>query len=121
MPKLIEVPHFQDERGQLTVIQDELGFEIKRIFYITKAKGIRGGHGHKVTKQALVALNGRIQIRGQTPNKNFSFILDRPEQVLILNPEDWHEMLDFSSGSVLLVVSSHAFMKDDYIQEPYRK
>jgi len=59
MAKLIKLNQFDDDRGLLTVIESELSFEVKRVFYISGADGyIRGGHRHHKTIQALVCLNG---------------------------------------------------------------
>lgn len=38
MAYLIELPVFQDYRGNLTVVEKVLPFEIKRVYYIYNAK-----------------------------------------------------------------------------------
>ena len=39
MPKLIHLPTFSDNRGQLTVIEKILPFDIKRVYYIYQTGG----------------------------------------------------------------------------------
>jgi hypothetical protein len=40
---------------------------------------------------------------------------------LILNPEDWHTMYDFTKDAILMVFASECFEEADYIFEPYNK
>lgn len=121
MAKLIQVPTKKDERGALSIIDGELPFDIKRVFYIYDVNSKRGGHRHVVTQMALVALSGSMEIYVQTPNEDLNFHLSSPDQVLLLNPEDWHTMDNFTKGSTLLVLCSHTWSKDDYVYESYRK
>jgi len=48
-------------------------------------------------------------------------LLDSPEKCLILSPEDWHTMDKFSEGSVLLVLASELYDKNDYIFDPIKR
>ena len=41
-----------------------------------------------------------------------------PGQCLLVEPEDWHTM-SFGLGAVLLVMASHLFDKNEYIDEVY--
>lgn len=120
MAQVIKVPTIVDERGALTVIDNALPFEIKRIFYLYDTNSKRGGHGHKFSTIAIVAIGGSVEVKCQTPDKNLVFRLSSPDVVLILNPEDWHILDKFSEGSIILVLSSHHFDKDDYFYEKYR-
>lgn len=119
MPKLIKARTFTDHRGSLSVIERELGFPVRRVFYIYGVHKKRGGHGHKKTKTALIAAHGQVVVRGQAPDSDFAFELRSPDQVLVLEVEDWHEM-EFSPGAVLLVLASEEFSPDDYFYEKYR-
>ena len=116
--KIIEVPTFEDERGFLTVMENILPFKIKRIYWIYGAdEQSRGGHRHKITKQALVALSGTIDLKINDGNKETLYILDNPSKCLIVEPEDWHTMF-FRNNAVLLVLASHAYDKKDYVENP---
>lgn len=121
MSNILKVPTFKDERGSLTVIDKVLPFEVKRVFYIYDVTSKRGGHGHIKSKIALIALNGSVDVIVQTPTKDEIYRLSKPDELLILEPEDWHEMDNFSKGSTLLVLCSHHYDKEDYFFEPYRK
>ena len=116
-PNFISLPTFSDERGALTILEKEVDFLIKRIYWTYGADGHkRGGHRHKITKQALVAINGEIHIHIKKKGFEYDFILNKPSECLILEPEDWHT-LDFYKGGILLVAASHYFDKNDYIYE----
>jgi hypothetical protein len=119
MAYFIDLPTFEDERGNLTVVEKVLPFDIKRFYYIYDVSGKRGGHHHKKTIQALISLNGSCEIYVNDGINKEIFLLDSPSKCLILNPEDWHTMDKFSSHSTLLVFSSEFYDKDDYIDEEY--
>ena len=56
MAYLIDLKSFTDKRGNLTVIEKTLPFEIKRIFYIYGVDDSdRGGHRHKKPSRQLSA------------------------------------------------------------------
>ena len=120
MPSLIDVNIIEDSRGKLGVIDNSLPFEIKR-FFIYDVKDQRGGHRHKKTLQALICLSGNCKISVQTEMEDLSFILSDKKTCLILEPEDWHTMEDFSDDAVLMVLASTHHQQDDYIFEPWRE
>jgi WxcM-like, C-terminal len=122
MAYLIDLKSFTDKRGNLTVIEKTLPFEIKRIFYIYGVDDSdRGGHRHKKTIQAAVCIQGCCTIsnsNGKAPGTE-KFVLTRPDQCLILQPEDWHTMHAFSTDAILMILASEYFDEKDYIFEPY--
>lgn len=119
MPKLVNLRTFHDDRGDLTVIERDLGFPIKRVYYIYDVKAPRGGHGHIYCLTALIAVHGQITVTGQNPDADFEFQLTHPSQCLLLDPKDWHKM-QFSPGAVLLVLASHEYALDDYFFDKFR-
>jgi dTDP-4-dehydrorhamnose 3,5-epimerase-like enzyme len=121
MAHLIDLQTFTDKRGNLTVIEKVIPFDIKRIFYIYGVDDSkRGGHRHHKTMQAAVCIKGECKIYNNNNNTEEVFELDSPGKCLILNPEDWHTMFDFSEDAILMVFASEFFDKNDYIFEPYK-
>lgn len=109
----------KDLRGCLSVIEDFQLFTIKRVYTIYGASGLRGGHRHKKTIQALVAVHGSCDVvcdQGTGPTR---FTLNDPSKALVVQPEDWHTMENFSSDAVLMVLASENYNPEDYIHEPY--
>ncbi|MGK5094685.1 FdtA/QdtA family cupin domain-containing protein [Deltaproteobacteria bacterium TL4] len=121
MAYLIELPSFKNELGALTVIEQKLPFEIKRVYYIYDVPKdvIRAGHRHKNNTQALVCIKGECVLYLNNGKKEEEILLSQPNQCLILETEDWHTMHHFSEDSVLLVMASALYDVDDYIDEPY--
>lgn len=120
MAKIIDFPTFNDERGFLTVVEKVFVGDIKRIYYIYGVDNqVRGGHRHKKTMQVLIALNGSCDIYTESSIHTQTFLLDSPARGLVLEPEDWHTMQNFSSDCILLVLASEYYDKDDYIDERY--
>jgi len=120
MAQLIDLKTFTDKRGNLTVIEKVVPFDIKRIFYIYGVdKSVRGGHRHKKTVQAAICIQGSCRINNDDSQKHSTFFLNQPNKCLIIEPHDWHTMDNFSDYAILMVLASEYFDADDYIFEPY--
>ncbi len=120
MAKLINLKTFCDQRGNLTVIEKVVPFEIKRIFYIYGVdSSVRGKHRHKKTIQAAICIKGKCTIWNNDGRKKEEFVLDTPDKCLILEPSDWHKMYNFSPDAILMVLASEFFDYNDYIFEEY--
>lgn len=116
---ILDLPTFNDPRGSLTVLDGALPFPIKRAYWIYGSDGqIRGGHRHRKTRQALVAIAGSISIYMNDGVVKDTVVLDSPNRCLLVEPKDWHTMT-FGAGSVLLVISSHPYDRNDYIDTKY--
>ncbi len=121
MAHLISLKTFTDKRGNLTVIEKSIPFDIKRIFYIYGVDdSVRGGHRHHKTIQAAICLQGSCVIENNNGVKEEKFVLDSPDKCLIIEPKDWHEMMDFSKDAILMVLASEYFDSEDYIREKYQ-
>ena len=122
MAKLINLKTFTDKRGNLTVIEKIIPFEIKRIFYIYGVDNSeRGFHRHKTTIQAAVTIQGKCTIFCQSGNERpiSEFLLEKPSDCLLIYPEDYHWMDTFSKDCILMVLASEYFDPNDYIYEKY--
>lgn len=116
---VLDLPTFIDSRGSLTVLERALPFTVVRTYWIYGADGqTRGGHRHRHTRQALVAVSGTATIYMNDGVAIDYVVLDRPGQCLLVEPKDWHTMT-FGPGAVLLVMSSHPYDRGEYIDEPY--
>jgi hypothetical protein len=123
MAHIIDLKTFTDKRGNLTVIEKVIPFEIKRVFYIYGVDdSTRGLHRHHKTIQAAISIQGSCEIWNQSgvDAKNELFLLDHPSKCLIINPEDYHWMKSFSEDCILMVFASEYFDANDYIYESYK-
>jgi dTDP-4-dehydrorhamnose 3,5-epimerase-like enzyme len=116
---IIELPTYCDERGSLTVLEKVLPFPMKRLYWIygLNENKTRGEHRHKKTWQGIICLQGQCEIIVKKALEEILFFLNKPHQLLILPPEDWHEMRAFENNPLLLVVASQLFDKNDYVSE----
>lgn len=117
---LLKLPTFSDGRGELSVLDDTLPFPMERIYWIYGSDGkTRGGHRHLKTRQALVAVHGSVSVHMDDGLHAEDILLESPDQCLLVDPKDWHTMT-FTEGSVLLVIASHSFDRNDYVDEGYK-
>ncbi len=120
MASSIDLKTVTDMRGNLTVIEKIIPFEIKRIFYIYGVDdSIRGGHRHHQTIQAAICIQGNCLISCDNGKEQSQYQLNKPSQCLILDPADYHTMSNFSKDAILMVLASTHFDANDYIYEPY--
>jgi hypothetical protein len=122
MAHLVNLKTFTDQRGNLTVIEKILPFLINRVFYIYGVDNSdRGFHRHKKTIQAAIVIQGKCRIMSQSGNglPVEEYNLDSPSKCLIINPEDFHWMDNFTKDCILMVFASEFFNVDDYIYDPY--
>ena len=120
MAKLYELQTFASGNGNLTVFEDIIPGTIQRVFYIYEAGNkVRAGHRHHQTWHALICLSGTCRVYNNNGRQEQLFQLTNPRQCLVLEPEDWHVMDEFSDDAILLVVSNQPYSKEDYIYEPY--
>jgi dTDP-4-dehydrorhamnose 3,5-epimerase-like enzyme len=120
MAYLIDLKTHTDNRGNLTVIENVLPFSIERVFYIYGVdKSERGGHRHHKTVQAAICIQGECKIFNNNGKITQIFHLNMPSKCVLLEPQDWHKMYDFSSDAILMVLASEKFDQNDYIFENY--
>lgn len=103
------------------MIEKEIPFEIKRIYYIygVPTDSVRGEHRHFKTVHALICLKGSLEIYANNGKTEENFVLDRPDRGLIVPPEDWHSMYNWSKDAFLLVLASEYYDPAEYIAEAY--
>lgn len=118
--ELISIPKIEDNRGNLSVIEnDVVPFEMKRVYYLydVPSGAERGGHSHKEQKEFLIALSGSFDVILNDGFEKQTITLNKPFEGLLINPGIWRELNNFSSGSVCLVLASAVFDEEDYIRE----
>ena len=117
---LINFNALGDDRGHLVAIEESrhVPFEIKRVYYLfdTKLDVARGFHAHKAVKQVAICLTGSCRFVMDDGLNKQSVVLNSPAQGLLIDIMQWHEMYDFSSDCVLLVLASDIYDESDYIR-----
>ncbi len=112
--------HHSNQKGNLTVVENgiDVPFNVKRAYYLYDVPGgeSRGAHAHKELHQLIVAASGSFTVVVNDGKVKRSFFLNRPYQGLLVPPGIWRDLVDFSSGSVLLCLASECYDEEDYIR-----
>ena len=112
--------HHSEQKGNLTVVENgiDLPFDVKRAYYLYDVPGgeCRGAHAHKELRQLIVAASGSFTVVLDDGKVKRSFFLNRPYQGLLVPPGVWRDLVDFSSGSVLLCLANEGYDGMDYIR-----
>jgi hypothetical protein len=118
---IIELPRLKNRAGNITVVNnnDNIPFEVKRIFYIYDIPGgeDRGAHAHKDCHQFLIAVSGSFEVEMDDGTNKRTVTLNRPYYGLHIPPGIWAAEKGFSSGAVCLVLASHKYDEKDYIRD----
>ena len=118
--KLIDFKLLGDDRGHLTVLEanKNIPFDIKRVYYLTDTQaGVpRGFHAHKELEQVAVCVSGKCRMILDAGRHKEETWLDSVSKAIRIEKMVWHEMHDFSSDCVLLVLASEHYDEDDYIR-----
>lgn len=118
----IQLKKIHDERDGSLVIaeaQRDIPFTIKRVYYINNLENcvsVRGRHAHKQLQQVIFCINGSFVLHLDDGMNKQDILMNKDNIGVILGPMLWHEMLDFSSGCVLLVFASDYYDENDYVR-----
>lgn len=113
--------HFDKRHGNLSVVENgkTLPFDVKRVYYLYDIPGgeSRGAHAHRELEQLIIAASGSFTVTLDDGKCKRSFFLNRPYQGLYVKPGLWRDLVDFSSGAVVMVLASEIYKKEDYIRD----
>ena len=119
--RIIELPKFEDPRGNLSFIEEEkhIPFKIERTYWIYDVPGgqVRGGHAFKTQRELIVALSGSFDVVIDDGMQQQTFSLNRSYYGLYIPAGLWRQMQNFSTNSLAMVLSSTKFNEEDYIRD----
>lgn len=97
----------------------DIPFKIERSYWIYDVPGgeTRGGHAYKENQEFIVALSGSFDVLLDDGKEKQTFHLSRSYYGLYLPKGMWRQMLNFSTNSLALVLSSTKYDKEDYIRD----
>jgi hypothetical protein len=118
--RIIDLPRISDPRGNLTFVEgsSHIPFEIKRVYYIYDVPGgtERGSHAHRRLSQFIIAMSGSFDVVLTDGINEQTFTLNRSYFGLYVCPMMWRTILNFSSGSVCMVLASDRYNESDYVR-----
>ena len=118
---VIDLGKISFDEGNLTIVEKrkDFPFDVKRVFYIYDIAGgeSRGAHAHKECHQFLMAASGSFEISLDDGKFKRQVFLNRPNLGLHIPPGIWAAEMNFSSGAMCLVLTSHTYDESDYIRD----
>ena len=119
--KIIDLPTQKANEGTRTSVGSIVGvpFDVKRTYwtYDIPAGAARGGHAHKECLEVIIAASGSFTVTLDDGYQKKTYLLNRPDQGLLVNTGVWRTLQDFAAGSVCFVLASDLYDADDYIYE----
>jgi dTDP-4-dehydrorhamnose 3,5-epimerase-like enzyme len=119
--KLLELPVIHNEQGNLTFIEEQrhVPFPIARVYYLYDVPGgaTRGGHAHRQLEQLIVAIAGSFDVVVDDGAGRRTITLNRSRIGLYVPSMIWRELVNFSSGSVCVVLASAYYDEADYFRD----
>jgi len=115
----IKLKTHKDDRGNLTVVEfkDYFDWKAKRVYYLTDVTLPRGGHAVKHEKKIYICEKGTVKARLHDGEKWNEFVLNGPDDAILMNEMCFRDFYDFSPDAVLMAISSVNYVPEDYIYD----
>ncbi len=118
--KLIDLPKIEDPRGNLSFLEsnNHIPFKIKRTYWIYDVPGgeKRGGHAFREQEEFIIVLSGSLDLVIFDGYREKKINLNRSYYGLYIPNNVWRHMENFSTNTVVLVVSSTKYSEADYVR-----
>ena len=114
--ELIKVPSFMDERGTISVMDKEIPFQVRRVFWlhhIVEGKD-RGAHALLDSNEIMVAVHGSFVVDLDDGNNKTSILLDEPSMGLMIRPGIWFRTHSYKNEGVSLILAEEEYARDKY-------
>lgn len=113
---LVDIPTFTDERGAISVMDRELPFEVKRVFWLHHIKDgkDRGAHALLDSVEIMIAIHGSFVVDLDDTETKTSVLLDNPGKGLIIRPGIWFRTHSYKEDGVSLILASEEYARDKY-------
>lgn len=126
-PHIIQLPKISDPRGNLSFVESEqhVPFDVKRAYWIYDVPGgmHRDGHAFRQQEEFIIALSGSFDVILNDGNGEQKYHMDRAFYGLYVPCMTWRRIDNFSTNSVVYILSSEKYDPTDYIEdyEQYKK
>ena len=113
---LIDVPTFTDDRGAISVLDKELPFQVKRVFWLYHIKDgkDRGAHALLDSSEIMVAVHGSFIVDLDDTENKSSVLLDDPSKGLMIRPGVWFRTHSYKDDGVSLILAEEEYARDKY-------
>lgn len=113
---LVNVPTFTDERGAISVLDKELPFQVRRVFWlhhIMEGKD-RGAHALRDSSEIMIAVHGSFAVDLDDTINKTSILLDDPSKGLIIRPGVWFRTHSYREDGVSLILAEDKYARNKY-------
>lgn len=113
---LFDVPTYIDERGALSVLDKDLPFQVRRVFWlhhIGEGKD-RGAHALLDNTEIMVAVHGSFVVELDDTENKTSILLDSPNKGLIIRPGVWFRTHSYKNDGVSLILAEEEYSRKKY-------
>ena len=113
---LINIPSFIDERGAISVMDKELPFEVRRVFWLHHINDgkERGAHALLDSSEIMVAVHGSFVVDLDDTEHKTSVLLDDPSKGLMIRPGVWFRTHSYKDDGVSLILAEEKYARDKY-------
>ena len=113
---LIDIPTFTDKRGAISVIDKELPFEVKRVFWLHHIQEgqTRGGHALLEGMEIMCSLHGSFVLELFDGKETAEIMLDDPSKGVIICPGIWFTTKEYEEDGVSLILADEVYSRDRY-------
>lgn len=119
-PKIIELPKFLDERGNLSFFENEnqIPFSIRRVHWIYDVPGgeNRGGVAYMTSEEFIIAMSGSFTVYVSDGEREWRISLNRSYMGVYIPAGLWRAIEDFSTNSVAVIAASTHYDPSDAIR-----
>lgn len=113
---IINIPTFTDERGAISVMDKELPFQVRRVFWlhhIADGKD-RGEHALLDSTEIIVAVHGSFVVDLDDIVNKTSVLLDSSDKGLVIRPGIWFRTHSYKDYGVSLILAEEEYAREKY-------
>lgn len=114
--RVIDVPTFTDERGAISVMDRELPFQVRRVFWLHQIQEgkCRGAHALLDSNEIMVAVHGSFVVDLDDTVNQMSILLDSPDKGLVIRPGVWFRTHSYKDEGVSLILAEEEYARHKY-------
>ena len=117
---ILSLPVIPDNRGNLSVVEQykDVPFQIRRAWWLYDVPGgeKRAGYALRNTDDFVIAMSGSFDVVLNDGTETKTIQLNRSYYGLLIPRGIWHELHNFSTNSLALVLSSELFDPQQYVR-----
>ena len=113
---LIKIPTFTDERGAISVMDKELPFDVKRVFWLHHINEgqSRGGHALLNGSEIMCSIHGSFILELFDGIERVSITMDDPGVGVMIRPGIWFSTHLYKDNGVSLILADEEYQRDRY-------